>query len=364
MNRLEKEELKQYQRQIILPELGLEGQQKLKGAKILMVGAGGLGCPVLQYLVAAGVGTIGIVDDDVVDQSNLHRQILYSTADVGKSKAETAKIKLSSLNPYIHITAYPHRLTRSNAAAIIEKYDLIIDGSDNFLTRYLTNDTCLALNKPLVFGSVFKFEGQVSVFNYRNGPNYRDIFPENVEEPEALNCSQIGVIGILPGIIGLYMANEAIKICCEFGETLAGKLMTYNALDNRLDIFTVTKSVNLPSAQEEIWINLAEKVKHLKIEEELSQEQRGELSLEQLKEWQERLPGEICLIDVRETYEYDDHNIGGLNIPLYELKDRLKELPKDKKLVICCQTGQRSKIAVNLLKPVFKNALFHLKNGI
>lgn len=362
MNRLEKEELRQYQRQIILPELGMEGQQKLKNSKILMVGAGGLGCPALQYLVAAGVGTIGIVDDDVVEQTNLHRQILYTADDLGKLKAETAKLKLSALNPYVQLVAHSERLTSLNAAALIEEYDLILDGSDNFLTRYLLNDTCVALNKPLVFGSILKFEGQVSVFNYLNGPNYRDIFPESAEGQETPNCSEIGVIGILPGIIGLYMANEAIKICCKFGETLSGKLMTYNALDNQVNIFNVGYSKEDDLRIEEL-VNDS-KVDDLKNKENKRTEQDGEISVEQLMEWLEQTPEEICLVDVRETYEYEDHNIGGLNIPLYELSERLNEIPRDKKLIICCQTGQRSKIAVNLLKPVYKGPLFHVKKGI
>jgi molybdopterin/thiamine biosynthesis adenylyltransferase/rhodanese-related sulfurtransferase len=349
-NNIGKAELKQYQRQIILPELGLEGQQKLKDAKILMVGAGGLGCPALQYLVAAGAGTIGIVDDDVIDQSNLHRQILYTVADLGKLKAETARLKLTALNPYVHIIAYPIRLSVSNAAGLIGQYDIIIDGSDNFLTRYLINDTCVSLKKPLVFGSILKFEGQVSVFNYLNGPNYRDIFPENHSSPEVPNCSEIGVIGILAGIIGLHMANEALKICCEFGETLSGKLMTYNALNNQTQIFNIATTARKTGA------GLMTEADDLK--------NNGEILLEQLIKWLEQLPNEICLVDVRENYEYEEFNLGGLNIPLYELSERLNELPKDKKLVICCRTGQRSKIAFNLLKTVFKNELYHVKNGI
>jgi len=175
---LTREELKQYNRQIILPELGIQGQEKLKAAKVLMIGAGGLGCPVLQYLAAAGVGHIGIVDDDVVDASNMHRQILYSVADVGNPKALTAKHKLELLNPFVIITAYQERLTAENAARLMNMYHIIIDGSDNIPTRYLVNDTCVALDKPLVFGSIFKFEGHISVFNYKDGPNYRDVFPE------------------------------------------------------------------------------------------------------------------------------------------------------------------------------------------
>ncbi|MET3115172.1 molybdopterin/thiamine biosynthesis adenylyltransferase [Pedobacter sp. CG_S7] len=351
---LEKEELKQYQRQIILPELGLTGQQKLKSAKILIVGAGGLGCPALQYLVAAGIGTIGIIDADVVELSNLHRQILYATNDVGKLKAETAKEKLAALNPNVQINAYPVRLTSLNAITLFSQYDLIIDGSDNFKTRYLTNDTCVALSKPLVFGSILKFEGQVSIFNYLKGPNYRDIFPDSPAAQEAPNCSEVGVIGILTGIIGLYMANEAIKICCEFGETLSGKLMTYNALNNKMNIFNFNSPVKLSTAQEKT-IDLARPVEEIK---------NGEISLDDLKKWLDHQPDQVCLIDVRENFEFEDYHLGGLNIPLYELSERLGEVPMDKKIVIICQTGQRSKIAINLLRPFFKGELLHAKYGL
>jgi len=351
---LEPEELKRYNRQMILPELGIEGQQKLKVAKVLMIGAGGLGCPVLQYLMAAGVGTIGIVDDDVVDVSNLHRQILYSMTDIGKLKAVTTKQKLEQLNPFVNVTAYPERLTGENAAGMIGLYDVIIDGSDNFPTRYLVNDTCEALNKPLVFGSIFKFEGQVSVFHYQNGPGYRDIFPEPPSEDQVPNCSQIGVIGVLPGMIGTYMANEAIKIICEIGETLSGRLLTMNVLDNSSNIFKIQAkkpTVHFPQTTVSSIPSVAA-------------ESGLEISLYKLMHLLEQVPDEIHLIDVREDYEYEDHNIGGVNIPLSELPERLDLLPKNKKLVFCCQTGHRSKIAVQIVKPFFKGELYSVKNGI
>ncbi|MBB6108045.1 adenylyltransferase and sulfurtransferase [Mucilaginibacter lappiensis] len=346
---LEREELKLYNRQIILPELGLAGQEKLKVARVLMIGAGGLGCPVLQYLVAAGVGHVGIVDADVIDISNLHRQILYSIADVGKPKAETAKQKLEWLNPFVELTAYEERLNTENAARLINLYDLIIDGSDNFTTRYLVNDTCVALNKPLVFGSIFKFEGQVSVFNYQDGPNYRDVFPEPPPENEVPNCDETGVIGVLPGIIGTYMANEAIKIICDIGETLSGKLFSMNALDNSMNVYKITKQRQAISAP--VAANLAASPDR-------------EISMETLSNWLGETPDEICIIDVRETYEFDDYNIGGLNIPLYELQESVDIIPVDKKLVFICQTGQRSKIALQWTESHLKNEKYSLKNGI
>lgn len=345
------EELKRYSRQIILPEIGITGQEKLKNARVLMIGAGGLGCPVLQYLAAAGVGEIGIVDDDVVDISNLHRQILYSIADVGKPKTIIAKEKMSSLNPYINITCFHERLTDDNAKSIFKRYDMVIDGSDNFETRYLVNDTCVALNKVLVFGSIFKFEGQVSVFNYLNGPDYRDVFPEAPFSDEVPNCAEIGVLGVLPGVMGAYMANEAIKIICGIGEVLSGKLMTINVLDNSINVFKVLKKRKTPSRGA---IIVATPVKT--IDQELT-----------LDEWNTLLsesPSEFYLVDVRENYEFEDYNIGGINIPLYELKEHIPLLPADKKLVFCCQTGQRSKMAIRLLKPFYKGAMYSLKNGI
>jgi adenylyltransferase/sulfurtransferase len=344
------EELKRYSRQTILPELGLPGQEKLKSARVLMIGAGGLGCPVLQYLAAAGVGQIGIVDDDIVDLTNLQRQILYSTADVGKPKAIIAKQKLAMLNPHINITAFNERLTSANAESICKAYDLVIDGSDNFETRYLVNDTCLALNKALVFGSIFKFEGHVSVFNYHDGPNYRDIFPAPPAADEVPNCAEIGVLGVLPGIIGTYMANEAIKIICNIGETLSGKLMTINALNNSTNIFKITRQ------QKQSVEAVAVDPPILPTDDEITMDELHARLIE--------FPDEILIIDVRESYEFEDYNIGGINIPLYELNEHIESLPKTKKLVFCCQTGQRSKIAMHILKPFYSGEMYSLKNGI
>ena len=331
-----------------MPEIGITGQEKLKKAKVLIIGAGGLGCPVLQYLVASGVGEIGIADDDIVDISNLHRQILYGLNDLGGLKAVIAKEKLQLLNPHTFITAYPVRFTSANAEDICAAYDLVIDGSDNFGTRYLVNDTCVALNKPLVFGSIFKFEGHVSVFNYQDGPDYRDVFPEAPPADEVPNCAEIGVLGVLPGIIGTYMANEAIKIICGIGETLSGKLMTMNALDNSTSIFKVAKQKKEGKAADIVPIpNIPD-----------------EITMDQLNSWLNESANEVQLIDVRETYEFEDYNIGGINIPLYELKEHVEELPADKKIIFCCQTGQRSKMAIQILKSLYKGEMYSLKNGV
>ncbi len=331
---------------MILPELGLNGQEKLANAKVLIIGAGGLGCPVLQYLAAAGLGTIGIIDNDVVDETNLHRQVLYNQEDVGLQKAEIAAQKLQQQNPFIAIQSFIERLNPQNALSIFANYDLIIDGSDNFETRYLVNDTCVALNKTLVYGSIFKFEGQLSVFNYQNGPQYRDVFPQTSQQIETPNCAEIGVIGVLPGIIGTLMANEAIKIITGMGTVLNGKLLTFNALDANFETFnfkSTPSTINIAQAatlvQEEILI--ADLV-HL-----LNQE-----------------PNNICLVDVREEYEYQDFNIGGINIPLYELISRIKEIPLNKTLVFCCQSSNRSKLAAKLVKPYYEGEILYLKDGV
>src|SRR6187200_1774725 len=231
-----------YHRQIILPEFGEEGQQKLVLAKVLVIGAGGLGCPALQYLTAAGIGTIGIVDDDTVALNNLHRQVLYSVNDIDLSKAERATHILQQLNPGIKIISYNERLENKNALILFKEFDIIIDGTDNFSTRYLINDACVLLNKPLVYGAISQFEGQVSVFNPQplqsaesnEAVNYRDLFPEPPKEGEVLNCAEAGVLGVLPGIIGTMMANETIKLVTGIGEPLIEQLFTYNALNNQV----------------------------------------------------------------------------------------------------------------------------------
>ena len=341
-------ERKRYIRQIILPEMGLTGQEKLKAAKVLVIGAGGLGCPVLQYLVAAGVGTIGIVDDDTVDITNLHRQILYSADDIGKGKAETAARKMSVMNPYINLTPIPVRLDELNAAEIIANYDLVIDGSDNFPTRYLANDVCVELNKPLVFGSILRFEGQVSVFNYKNGPTYRCLFPE-AEEGD--NCEVAGVIGILPGIIGTYMANEAIKVICGIGAVLSGKLLILNALNNETNIFSFNKATTSTSST---------------ISKRTSNEKGTNISSEEISfnDFEKLKPDETLLIDVREEYEFEEDFVGGINIPLPELPENLTKMPADKTIVFYCRSGVRSLMAANILKKNhFEGKSYWMKEG-
>lgn len=344
---LSREEHRRYSRQLILPEMGLTGQLKLKSGKVLVIGAGGLGCPILQYLTAAGIGEIGIIDDDLVELSNLHRQILYTSADLGKAKVAVAKEKLAQLNPHVKITAYHERLTADNALGILGNYPIIVDGSDNFKTRYLVNDVCIKLGKTLVFGSLFKFEGQISVFNHLSGPDYRTLFREPPVSNEAPNCTEIGVLNILPGIVGMYMANEVIKILCEIGETLSGILMTINALDNTTLYFKIPNTKKPTMRFEQSQTGAVE-----------------EVDLPTLKEWLINPEEPITLVDVREEYEYEEYNIGGINIPLYELVEKWNSLPKKNTVVFICQTGQKSKMAIQLIKSMHNGLLYSLKHGI
>ncbi|SFH43656.1 HesA/MoeB/ThiF family protein [Pedobacter insulae] len=329
-------ELRRYDRQLILADLGLEGQQKLKSSNVLIVGAGGLGSPALLYLAAAGVGRIGVIDYDVVEESNLQRQVLFNNHDLGKNKAEAAVEKLMLLNPYLVFDTYPFKLEPENAFKIFSNYTLMLDCSDNFSTRYLVNDTCVELKKPFVFGSILRFEGQVSVFNLQGGPNYRMLYPEAPSDELALNCSEAGVIGTLPGIVGTYMANESIKILAGFGETLSGKLLTIDVLHNQTQIFSFATSDIKNTKQYDSSIPL--------------------INQSILSEWKEN--GEdFMLIDVREAYEYDEHNIGGTNIPVHELPERISEILAYKKVVFACTTGTRSKLATAILAEHHKEIL-------
>lgn len=347
---LQIQERKRYSRQILLPEVGLSGQEKLKAAKILVIGAGGLGCPVLLYLAAAGAGTLGIVDNDAVDVTNLHRQILYSNGDVGKNKSITAAHKLAAINPFVEIHSYPVRLAEENAVEIVSGYDLVIDASDNFPTRYLVNDVCVTLDKPFVFGSILRFEGQVSVFNYQNGPTYRCLFPD-AEEGD--NCEEAGVIGILPGIIGTYMTNEAIKIICGIGDILSGKLMVINALNGSVQLFEFARS----AAAGEIKPFESRTDTVNKPEPAIS-----ELTYEEFESMQQEDPERIHLVDVREYNEFEADNFGGVNIPLSEIPESIASFPQDKKIVFYCQSGKRSSQAARLLlQSGFKGQSFWAK---
>ena len=342
------DELKRYNRHIILPEIGIEGQQKLKAAKVLVIGAGGLGCPVLLYLTAAGVGEIGIVDEDIVDESNLQRQILYSVSDIRKHKVDAAIENLSSQNPYVRFTGFKERLSSANALKIIANYDIVVDGSDNFPTRYLVNDSCVMLNKPLVFGSVFKFEGQVSVFNYNNGPTYRCLYPQAPVPGEVPDCSEIGVIGVLPGMIGLLQANEVIKIIAGLGEVLSGKMLQFNALNMNFETFAFElnpenkKITELVDYQQFCGISVLE------------------ISPEELKLRTER-HDKFQLIDVREESEYNNQNWGGRLIPLGQLSENLHRISTKIPVIVHCQSGMRSKKAAEILISNGFNEVYSVK---
>ena len=345
------EERKQYNRHLILNEIGEEGQRKLKKAKVLVIGAGGLGCPILQYLTAAGVGNIGIVDHDVVDQSNLQRQILYTHDDIGLSKSQTAAQKLSRLNPFVNFDVYQEALTKENALELFAQYDIIVDGSDNFPTRYLANDAAVITDKPLVFGAIFKFEGQVSVFNYQDGPTYRCLFPTPPPPHQVPNCSEIGVMGVLPGIIGALQANEVIKIICELGSVLSGKLLSFSALTMKQLILSVKKN-------EAISIDsLDQDYQHFcGIPKETQ-----EISLAQYQENESN----FHLLDVRTEAEREEFHIGGIHIPLNLLPEQLADIPTNKPLVVYCKSGIRSKAAIGILQeniPALE--LFNLTGGL
>jgi adenylyltransferase/sulfurtransferase len=332
--KLTKEEQEHYSRHLILNEINREGQLQLKKTKVLVIGAGGLVCPILQYLTAAGVGTIGVIDDDVVDKSNLQRQVLYTYNDIGTLKVEAAVKRLEGLNPFVNFETHSKRLTKNNAIALFKKYDIIVDGSDNFPTRYLVNDAAVLTNKPVVFGSIFKFEGQVSVFNYKNGPTYRCLFAKP-PKPEAVpNCSEIGVLGILPGIIGCFQANEVLKMICEIGTVLSGQLLTFNALTMQQLIFNFEKSTTISitslDTDYDFFCGISKAVKKIK--------------QDALKEFHT-----YNLLDVRETWEREEYHVGGQHIPLGELEIRIKEVIQNKDLVVYCKAGSRSMTAIEIL---------------
>jgi adenylyltransferase/sulfurtransferase len=359
---LTKEELKRYSRHIILPDFNIDGQKKLKKASVLIIGAGGLGCPVLQYLTAAGVGHIGIVDFDVVDDSNLQRQILFGIDDIGKSKASTAAKKLSRLNPHVRFTVIEQKITSNNALDIIKPFDIVCDGTDNFPTRYLINDACILLDKTNVHGAIFRFEGQVSVFNHleengNRGPQYRDIFPAPPPPELAPNCAEGGVLGVLPGIVGSIQASEIIKIITGIGQPLSGKLFIFDALSFETRILKIGKNPDLrPPAQ------LVDYEDFCGVKP-TQNEGIPEVTVFELKKMIEDNK-QFQLIDVREAYEYDIANLQGTLIPLSELEADLKKISQNQKIIVHCRSGARSAKAVQKLTNRGFNNVYNLKGGI
>ena len=363
-----KEELARYNRHIIIPEFGLEAQQKLKDAKVFVVGSGGLGSPVLLYLAAAGVGTIGIIDFDVVDDSNLQRQILFGVESIGVPKVEAAKQRLAALNPHIKIELYNEQLTSRNALDIIREYDVVADGTDNFPTRYLVNDACILTGKPNVYASIFQFEGQVSVFNYRNakgevGPNYRDLYPTPPPPGLVPSCAEGGVLGVLPGIIGSMQASEVIKVITGIGETLSGRFFIFDALNFETRTFRISRRDDNPISGKNPTIKELIDYEQFCGMKEVEKPVK-EISVKDLYEWQ--VKGEkFQLIDVREPHEYDIVNLGGELIPLTTVSANADRIDKDKKVVLHCKMGGRSAKAIRELEEKFGfENLYNLKGGI
>ncbi|ULC58498.1 HesA/MoeB/ThiF family protein [Flaviramulus sp. BrNp1-15] len=346
--------MSRYNRHIILSEIGQKGQDKISKAKVLVIGAGGLGCPVLQYLAAAGVGTLGIIDFDVVELSNLQRQVLFGTSSLGENKAIAAKKRLEDLNDSISIIAYAEKLTYQNALKLFKAYDIIVDGSDNFETRYLVNDASVITNKSLVFGAIYKFEGQVSVFNYNNGPSYRCLFPNPPQKDTVPNCSDIGVLGVLPGIIGSMQANEVLKIILGIGTTLSGKLLCYNALTSNTTNLKINKSEEAINSVLKDINNFHKKQLNNSCEVEII-----DVSIKDMLSNKN-----IQFIDVREPHEHPKVNeLQVTYIPLSILENNIDQVDKSKDVALFCQSGIRSKKAVSILKKLNIDNCFSIKEG-
>lgn len=366
---LSQNEVARYSRHLIMPEVGMEGQKRLKAASILLIGAGGLGSPLALYLAAAGVGRLGLVDFDVVDFSNLQRQVLHFTSDVGRPKLQSAKEKLQAINPEVRVDLYETHLTSANAFELMKPYDIIIDGTDNFPTRYLVNDACVLLKKPNVYGSIFRFDGQASVFAPPQGPCYRCLYPEPPPPGEVPSCAEGGVLGILPGLIGCIQATEAVKLILGKGSPLIGRLMLYDALEMRFQEFKVRRNPKCPMCGDNPTIK--ELIDYEQFCGIRGQEApapvasaSGEITVTDLKARLDR--GEkVFILDVRNPPEYDISKIpGSVLIPLPELPQRVAELNKNQEMVVHCKSGMRSAKAIQFLRQQGFNKLINLKGGI
>ena len=358
-----------YRRHLTLPELGLEGQQRLLAGSVLLIGAGGLGCPAALYLAAAGVGRIGLVDDDVVDASNLQRQILFTTHDLGRSKVEVARERLLALNPDVRVDVYATRLDSKNALELFADYDVIVDGTDNFPTRYLTNDACVLLGKPNVYGSIFRFEGQASVFDARRGPCYRCLYPEPPPPGAVPSCAEGGVLGVLPGTIALVQATETLKILTGVGSSLSGRLLHYDALEMTFREFKLQKDPSCPVCGESPEIKALIDYEGFCGMPAREGPGAGEVPVCSASELaRRRAAGEaLCLVDVREADEVETARIeGSLWIPLAELESRVGELlaMKEKPVVVHCHHGGRSENAARWLLARGFSRVENLEGGI
>lgn len=365
---LSTEEMARYSRHLILPEVGMEGQQKLKAAKVLCIGTGGLGSPLAFYLAAAGIGTLGLVDFDVVDSSNLQRQIIHSTKDVGRSKIVSATEKLVALNPFLNVVQHETMLTSQNAIEIISQYDIVADGTDNFPTRYLVNDACVLTGKPNAYGSIFRFEGQASVFATEHGPCYRCLYPEPPPPGLVPSCAEGGVLGILPGLVGVIQATEVIKLILGKGEPLIGRLLLVNSLDMKFRELKLRKNPECPVCGKNPTVTkLIDYQQFCGIvpEAKVAAEKNGipQMSVTELK--QKLDAGEdVFILDVREPYEYQIAQIGGHLIPLGELPNRLGELDTSREIVVQCKSGGRSQRAAEFLAQNGFSKLHNLAGGI
>ena len=368
MTNLTPEEIKRYSRHLIMPEIGMEGQEKLKNSSVLIIGSGGLGCPLSLYLAAAGVGKIGLVDFDTVDFSNLHRQILFSANDVGKSKADTAKKRLHEVNPNVEVITYNVPFKSDNAKQIAEGYDILIDGTDNFPTRYLVNDLAVLTGKPNVFGSIFRFDGQLTVFDAKQGPCYRCLYPEPPPVGMVPNCAEGGVLGILPGIVGVMQATEAIKLITGSGKPMIGRLLIFDALQMGFKEVKVRKNPNCPICSSKATIKELidyEEFCGVKVIDEVVDNTSLEISVGELKQAIDKNPSQYYLLDVRNPQEWDICYIEkSVMIPLGELANRVNEIPKDRKIITICHTGRRSLTALNTLKLAGITNVKSLKGGV
>jgi adenylyltransferase/sulfurtransferase len=366
---LSKDEILRYSRHLIIPEVGMEGQKKLKAAHVLLVGTGGLGAPLGLYLAAAGIGHIGLVDFDTVDFTNLQRQVIHFTSDVGRKKLDSAAEKMLAINPHLKITRHEVALTSENALDILKDYDLVIDGTDNFPTRYLVNDACVLLKKPNVYGSIFRFEGQATVFAYEGGPCYRCLYPEPPPPGLVPSCAEGGVLGILPGTIGLIQATEAVKLILGIGEPLVGRLMLYDALGMRFRELKLRKNPECPVCGDHPTVTkLIDYQQFCGIPQQAPKQEskvtEGEIEVTEVKEKMDR-GDNFVLIDVREPHEYQICSIPGAKlIPLGEVPKRLDELDKNADIVIHCKSGMRSARACGILKAAGFEHVRNMKGGI
>jgi molybdopterin/thiamine biosynthesis adenylyltransferase/rhodanese-related sulfurtransferase len=364
---LSNEEIARYSRHLIMPEVALDGQKKLKQARVLTIGAGGLGAPLAMYLAAAGVGTLGVVDFDVVDESNLQRQIIHGTSDVGRPKMESARDRIKDINPNVNVEGFEEPLSSENALDIFKDFDVIVDGTDNFPTRYLVNDACVLSGKPNVYGSIFRFEGQASVFYAEEGPCYRCLYPEPPPPGLVPSCAEGGVLGILPGAIGTIQATETVKLILGIGEPLIGRLLLYDALGMNFREMKLRKDPNCPICGENPTVTeLIDYQEFCGIPQAQAAEQENGVPEITVKELRQKLDNRenINVLDVREPHEYEVANIGARLIPLGELPERLVELDQDENFAIHCKTGGRSARAVQLLQSAGFQNVYNVKGGI